>query len=158
MKRFIFSAAVLSLAAPALAQEEQTVELTAVPKVAMDAAMARAEGATFEKAVIDNDEGTETYELSGKMADGMMIEVDVLADGTIEEVEKQIEASALPAAVSTALDATVPNMQPSIIEESTRPDGTVVYEFEGKNAEGKEVDVEINADGSNPKVIDDMAG
>ena len=44
-----------------------------------------------------------------------------------------------------------------MVEESTRPDGLIVYEFEGTH-DGKDVDVEINADGSNFVMIDDTAG
>jgi hypothetical protein len=156
MNKLLITAAVLALATPALAQEENTIELTAVPKPAMDAAMANANGVTFDAAQIDDDEGTETYELSGKMASGMTLEIDVLADGTLEEIEEQIDVAALPAEVAAALEQNLPGFAPTYVEKSTRPDGAVVYEFEGTH-DGKEIDAEINADGSNFVMADDAA-
>lgn len=157
MKHITLAAALIGFAAPALAQEENVIAMDKAPKAAMDAAMAQAKGVTFDKVQIDNDEATETYEFSGKMANGMMVEVDVLADGTLEELEEQIDKSALPESVMATLTKNLPNFEPAFIEKSTRPNNLVVYEFEGKH-DGKEIDVEINADGSNYKMIDDLAG
>ena len=158
MNRTLIAMAVLALATPVMAQEENTLEMSAVPAAAMSAAQAlpQAAGVTFETAAMDDDEGTMTYELAGKMANGLMLEIDVLEDGTIEEIEEQIELSALPAAVKTTLDAELAGFAPTFVEKSTRPDGAVIYEFEGTH-EGKEIDAEINADGSNFTMADDAA-
>lgn len=157
MKYAAIIVSTLALAAPAMAQEETRVELSAVPAAAMQAAQKAAQGVTFETATMDNDEGTETYELGGKLSSGKAIEVDVLADGTIEEVEEEIDAAALPAEVKATLDKELAGFAPEMIEKSTRPEGKVVYEFEGK-MDGKDIDAEIDADGQNFKKNDDMAG
>lgn len=158
MKKLVIVAAALAFASPALGQEESEVSLEEVPAAALEAAQAKAEGVEFIKAQIDNDEGTETYELSGTAENGKAIEVDVLADGTIEEVEEEIDASELPQEVSAALEENLAGFQPSYIEKSTRDDGaTVVYEFEGEH-NGKEIDAEINEDGSNFSMNEDTAG
>jgi hypothetical protein len=158
MNRTLIALALISIAAPVVAQEENIIEMSAVPKAAMDAAMAvpQAKGVTFETAAMDDDEGTMTYELAGKMANGMMLEIDVLADGTIEEIEEQIDISALPAPVKATLDAELAGFAATFVEKSTRPDGAVIYEFEGKH-DGKEIDAEINVDGSNFTMADDAA-
>ena len=158
MRKYVIIAAALGLAAPALAQEENEISMDQVPQAAMEAAQAKAEGIEFTKAQMDDDEGTETYELSGTMENGMAIEVDVLADGTVEEVEEEIEMSEVPQEVTAALEQNLAGFQPSFIEKSTRDDGaTVVYEFEGQH-DGKEIDAEINADGSNFTMNEDTAG
>lgn len=157
MKHAVLIASALALATPALAQEETKVELSAVPAAAMEAAQKAAPGVTFETANIDNDEGTETYELTGKLASGKQVEVDVLADGTIEEVEEEIDAAAVPAEVQATLDKELAGFASTMIEKSTRPNGVVVYEFEGQH-DGKEIDAEINADGTGFTRNDDMAG
>ena len=41
-----------------------------------------------------------------------------------------------------------------MIEKSTRPDNTIVYEFEGER-DGQAFDAEINEDGSNYTMADD---
>lgn len=161
MQMFLITAAVLGLAAPAFAQEESQVGMDEVPQVAMDAAQAEADamGVSFENVQVDDDEGTMTYELSGPMESGMMVEIDVLEDGTVEEIEEEVEMSAVPQEVTATLEENLSGFQPDVVEKSTRPaeDGRVVYEFEGTH-EGGEVDVEINEDGSNYMMNEDAAG
>lgn len=157
MKHLLIAAAALALAAPAFAQEEQTMTMEQVPAAAMEAAKARAGSMEFTAVAMDDDEGTDTYELSGKMANGLNMEVDVLADGTIEEVEEQIEMGDVPAEVKATLDKELSGFTPTMAEKSTRTDDSVIYEFEGPH-DGKEIDVEINADGTNYKMNDDAAG
>jgi uncharacterized membrane protein YkoI len=157
MKHLVLAAAFIGLAVPALAQEENVVPMEQVPQAAKDAATSHANGVTFEQVQMDDDEGTETYEFSGKMANGMQLEVDVLADGTLEEIEEQINASEVPEPVMAALNQNLPGFAPEMAEKSTRPNDLVVYEFEGTH-DGKAIDVEINADGSNYVSNEDTAG
>ena len=156
MNKFLIAAVAAVAALPALAQttaEESSMKLEEVPAAVMTAANANANGTTFDKAQMDG----EVYELSGKMANGMMMEVDVMADGTIEEVEEQIEMSALPAEVSASLEKELAGFAPTMIEKSTRAEGVVIYEFEGSH-DGKEIDAEIAADGTGFAMNDDLAG
>ena len=154
MKKFLLATAAIGLALPAFAQvsgdaaEENVISMDEVPEAARTAAEENSMGVTFDKVQIDDDGGTETYEFSGAKEDGTMIEVDVLADGTVEEIEEQIDMEAVPQPVSATLDSEVPGLDPTFIEKSTRDDGaTIVYEFEGE-LEGQPVDVEIDEDGS----------
>jgi hypothetical protein len=161
MKALLLGAALSALASAALAQEETTMTLEEVPQAAMDAAMAQLEEAgitaTFDTVAMDDDEGTMTYELSGTHGGRHDVEVDVLEDGTFEELEREIAMDALPPEVTAALEQELPGLQPATIEESTRPDGAVIYEFEGTH-EGQEIDAEINADGSGFSLNADTAG
>ena len=84
-------------------------------------------------------------------------EVDVMEDGSIEEIEKQIAMEALPAPVMAALEAEMAGFTPDYIEESTRPEGVVVYEFEGTH-DGAAIDAEIAADGTGFMTNEDAAG
>ena len=161
MQKFVLSAAILGLAVPAFAQEEETMTMEEVPEAAMEAAEAEASamGVTLKEVAMDDDEGTMTYELSGQMENGMMFEVDVLEDGSVEEIEEEIDMSMVPEEVSATLQENLPGFEPEFAERSTRPmeDGLVVYEFEGTH-EGGPVDVEINEDGSNYMMNEDAAG
>lgn len=156
MTKFTFAsiaAATLAVSGAAVAQEEATVAMADVPPVVMEAAMANANGVTFDTVAMDDG----VYEFAGKMASGMGLEVDVREDGTIEEVEEQIDAAALPAEVAAALESNMAGFTPSYVEQSTREGGEIIYEFEG-TFDGKEIDAEINADGSNFVMNDDAAG
>ena len=163
MNKVLITSAAIALAWPALAQttgggDENAISMDEVPEAAMTAAQENAMGVEFESVQIDPDNETETYEFSGTKEDGMMLEVDVLADGTIEEIEEEIAMEALPQAVSATLDAEAAGLEPSFVEKSTRDDGaTIVYELEG-TLDGQEVDVEINEDGSGYVNNADMEG
>lgn len=160
-KKLLLAAGVLGLAVPAFAQEENQISMDEVPQAAMEAAQAEADamGVSFDSVQMDDDDGTMTFELSGQMTNGMTLEIDVLEDGTVEEIEEEIEMSALPQEVSAALEENLPGFQPDFVEKSTRPaeNGRVVYEFEGTH-EGSEIDAEINEDGSNYTMNEDAAG
>ena len=163
MKKFLITTAAIGLALPAFSQatgggDENVISMDEVPQAAMTAAQENSMGVEFDQVQIDPDNDTETYEFSGTMESGKSLEVDVLADGTVEEIEEEIDMEAVPQPVSATLDAEVPGMEPSFIEKSTRDDGaTVVYEFEG-TLDGQEVDVEVNEDGSGFVNNSDMAG
>lgn len=162
MKNLLLATAAIGLALPALAQtqanpDESTVPMDQVPQEVMTTAEENAGGVTFEQVSVENEDGTEIYEFAATK-EGMGYEVDVLADGTLEEIEEEIAMDALPEAVSSALEAELAGFEPEYIEKSTREDGsTVVFEFEGQH-EGQAIDAEINEDGSNFVMNEDMAG
>jgi hypothetical protein len=87
-----------------------------------------------------------------------MLEVDVLSNGTIEEVEEEIDLNAVPQPVRTMLQRFFSNLQPTKVEKSTRHNFSVWYEFEGKDQSGREVDIEISSDGQRIVIQDDQAG
>ena len=163
MKKFLLATAAATLAMPAFSQatgggDENAISMDEVPEAAMTAARENAMGVEFESVQIDPDDETETYEFSGAKEDGMMLEVDVLADGTVEEIEEEILMDAVPQPVSATLEAEAAGLEPTFVEKSTREDGaTIVYEFEGM-LDGQEVDIEINEDGSGFVNNSDMAG
>lgn len=154
MKALLLGAATLALSSAALAQEETTMTMEEVPAAVMDAAnAANTMGVTFDAVAMD--EGV--YEFSGTMESGMGYEVDVMEDGTVEELEEQIDAADLPEAVTAALETNLAGFTPDYVERSTRTDGAIVYEFEGTH-EGQAIDAEINEDGSNFMMNEDAAG
>jgi len=154
MNKFLIATAVLTFGTAATAQEETTMTMEEVPPTVMEAATAANNmGTEFESVAMDDG----VYEFAGTGSDGMDYEIDVMEDGSIEEVEKQIAMEALPAEVTTALEAEMAGFTPEYIEESTRPEGVVVYEFEGTH-EGQTIDAEINADGTGFMMNEDAAG
>lgn len=156
MKAILLATAALALSPAAFAQEadESAMTMEEVPAAVMEAATAaNTMGAEFTAVALDDG----VYEFAGTGSDGLGFEVDVMEDGTIEEIEKQITVDALPAEVSAALEAELAGFVPDYVEESTREGGAVVYEFEGTH-EGAAIDAEINADGTGFMMNDDMAG
>jgi len=157
--KFLASAAIvggLGLAAGfAHAADEQSMRLKRAPKDALAAAEAARPDVTFKKVDVEVEDGVTTYECSGETEDGREVEVDVAAEWSVLEIEEIIGAEDVPDAVMQVVDIQIPGFEPGEIERSVRPDGVVVYEFEGADADGVEVDLEVQADGESIVVLND---
>jgi hypothetical protein len=154
MNRLMIAASTLVLlASPVLA-----LELTQVPPHVLEVAKHYAPDAQWESAGTDFDTQTmwPEYEIAGKLPNGTAIEVDVTPEGNLHEVETVIEAAAVPEPVMKLIGVYLPGFTPTLIESSARPDNVTFYEFEG-TVNGREVDVEVNAAGTEIIIADDSA-
>ncbi len=147
MKRIVVAAmAACVMPAVALAGD---LKLEDVPAAVLAAAETAAEGRAIEAVSLDTEDGIEIYEFT---LDGM--EIDVRADGSIEEVETPVAIDDVPAPVLTALEQAKPGFVALEIERSERPDAGTFFEFDGEVG-GETFDIEISADGADVKVMDD---
>ena len=146
--------------------KESKVALDQVPKAVLGAVKAEFPKAEVEAAETGEDDGKKFFEVELKQ-DGRSIDVSCSADGTILEVEKEIAAEDLPEAVTKALTATYPGAKIEEAEEVTLFEDAddekeaddengddagdageeLVYEVEIVTADGKNVEVEVSADG-----------
>jgi uncharacterized membrane protein YkoI len=62
--------------------QDETVQLSAIPKVVTDAASATVKGFAATKASMEKEKGKTVYELEGK-ADGQEYEMKITADGKV---------------------------------------------------------------------------
>jgi hypothetical protein len=145
--------AVALLASPTFA-----MDLTQVPAHVLEVAKHYAPDAKWESAGTDFDTQlmAPEYEIKGMTKDGKAIEVDVSADGAIHEIETTIAAGDVPAALTKLLGTYLPGFAPTKVELSARPDNVNFYEFEGMVG-GREIDVEVNAAGTEIIIADDAA-
>lgn len=154
MTRLMLAAsAVALLASPALA-----LELSEVPPHVLEVATHYAPEATWESAATDFDTQAmwPEYEIAGKLPNGMAIEVDVTPEGDLHEIETAIEAGAVPEPVMKLIGVYLPGFTPTLIESSARPNNVTFYEFEG-TVNGREVDIEVDAAGTQIVIADDSA-
>lgn len=154
MTRVAITAAALSLfVSPALA-----LDLSEVPATILEVASHYAPDAKWDSAGTDFDTQlmAAEYEIAGKGADGAAIEVDVSPEGALHEIETEINADAVPAEVMALVERYLPGFAPSLIEHSARPNNVSFYEFEGM-VDGREVDIEVNAAGTEIIIADDAA-
>ncbi len=126
-----------------------------LPPGVISTARQAAQGGTIDDAQIDFDDIVPVYELGATDLDGNEIEVDVLSDGTLEEIEVVLSRKAvrdIPSEVTDLLNRAFPGFEISLTEKSIRPAGNGMlrnfYEFDGTTAEGIEQDVEINERGT----------
>ena len=69
-------------------------------------------------------------------------------NGEVQEIEIEFHVDMVPGAVIKAIQRKIPGFQPTYIEASHSPSMKVVrYEFAG-TLDGKEIDIEVSADGS----------
>jgi len=127
--------------------EEVSERLLKVAKEAMP-------GTEWTHAEINYDLGKHeslvVHEITGKK-DGKEVEVDVRADGSVEEIEEVIDFKDVPKPVKDLLDSEFPDFKTQKAEKSTRPyrNGmkAIWYEMKGTTKQGATIDVEITDDG-----------
>src|SRR5262245_61274790 len=104
------AAALLFLAAAALADDKKPEKITAdkLPKKVMDAVKARFPGAEITSAEKETEAGKVVYDIELKHK-GRKYEMDIQEDGTVIEVEKQVDAKDLPEDVGKAIKAKFPD-------------------------------------------------
>ncbi len=139
----------------ATAQDELVFPLEEAPADALAAAQAAAPDVTFEAADVEIEDGVVTLEFVGAREDGQVVEVDVASGWVVLEVEEVIPFEDVPEAVRETLAIAMgEDFAPSSVERSNRDDA-VVFEFEGVDADGRAIDIEIQSDGESVVVLDD---
>ena len=139
--------------APVAGSED--IDLSEVPAPILHAAMvafnAYEGGAEVTGASLDFDEIQAVYEVTGKTANGRIVEADVLPNGSVVELEVEIAAVGVPPHVMDALESFFPQFElassPAAVEKSIRPSTNglpeIWYEFSGSGG----FDVEVRSDG-----------
>jgi uncharacterized membrane protein YkoI len=137
------------LALVVLAQDEK-VEADKLPQKVKDALKARFPGATITTASKATENGEVIYDIE-MTKNGRKHEMDCKEDGTLVDVENQIEAKDLPAAVTNAVKAKYPNstikevMEVLVVKDKkeTRDHFEVIID----TADKKEVELAVALDG-----------
>ncbi len=150
-----FSLFLSAFGVAASAQDELVFPLEEAPAAALKVAQAAAPDVTFETVDVEVEDGIVTLEFAGLRADGQLVEVDVAMGWSVLEVEEVISIDDVPANVRETLAIAMgDDFAPTLAERSKRGD-ILVYEFEGVDAEGRIIDVEIQSDGESVVVLDD---
>ena len=106
---------------------------------------------TVSEAEYETRDGREYYDVGGTLTDGSEVELDMTkVDGawTVVEIQRDIDADALPAPVAAELASALPDWSATRIIESEQAgsdqgDGTVIYEFFGQDTNGAPIKHEI---------------
>ena len=150
----LFVAASAFAASAAIGAGETIINIEDVPANVLETAIQTAPGSEFYRVSTETENGVLVYEFEATSFDGKHIEVDVLADGTLDEVEMEMSLDELPTEVTQGLFAQYPGFTPSYIEASIRSDWSTVYEIEGVSASGERLAVDINESGDIISVSD----
>jgi hypothetical protein len=131
-----------------------------VPESVMHSVNARFPGASVSSVEKEKEHGVFVYDLELKH-EGRKYEMDVTDDGTVQQIEKEVALSNVPASVTSAVHAKYPNatikevMEVNTVKGKTeKPDH---YEVVVVNA-GKQEEVVVALDGSTVKDEDEDEG
>ena len=133
--------ALMMTASPAMAGKEVAME--EVPTAARETATNTAPGLDVDRIEVEEESGRLVYEFEGRGPGGERIEVDVYADGELEEVEMETAEASLPADVLAAIEKKFDAFRITYAETSVRSNGRFVYEIEGVTAEGDEIAIDV---------------
>jgi uncharacterized membrane protein YkoI len=136
----------------------EKVPLDQVPKAVMDAVKARFPGAKISSVEKEKEDGKVVYDIELKH-EGRKYEMDILEDGTVLEIEKEIAAKDLPGVVSKALQAAHPKATVKEVMEVYKVKGKEEkldhYEVTLETADRKELEVTVSLDGKVGKAAGD---
>jgi uncharacterized membrane protein YkoI len=146
--------AAAAVTARAAADEPKKLAPADVPQKVMDAVKARLPGVQVTSVEKETEDGNVVYDLELKH-EGRKYEMDVKEDGTIMEIEKEVKAKDVPAAVTKAVTAKYPKatvkevMEVNLVKgKQETPDH---YEVTLATADGKESEVTVSLDGKTVK-------
>ncbi len=134
--RSILPLVLVALVAPSQG-DEQKIPLGDVPKAVLDAVKAKFPHAELKGATKEKEDDEMVYEIS-IVDQGKKIDVSVDDEGEIESTETEIAISALPKAVTKAIDAKYP--------KATIQKAELIIEFEDGKEDEKTYEVVIVTD------------
>lgn len=140
---------VLDTLATANAKEED-VPLDQAPKAVLDAVKAKFPGAKLTEASKEIKDGKTTYEIALEHK-RQEYTVSVTAEGTINEVEREMKIKDLPQAVTAAIKKKYPKAELEEAEEVTASDKTT-YEVVIETSAKKDIKVTVDSAG---KIIEE---
>jgi uncharacterized membrane protein YkoI len=136
----------LTLIIAAVRADEEKIGLDKVPRPVLDAVKAKFPEAKLSGAAKETEGGKTIFEVAFTFK-GHKYEVECNPDGTFVAIDKQIEATDLPAAVAKALKEKYPHAKYKVIEEVTKNDKIAEYEVELTTSDNKSVEVVFDPSG-----------
>ncbi|MEO6911627.1 MAG: hypothetical protein ABI158_11970 [Edaphobacter sp.] len=122
----LLTTSVLALTVCAVAQEKK-IDRSALPPAVEKTVQAQSQGATIKGFSTDREHGKKVYEAE-MMVNGHSKDIEIAADGTLNEVEEEVAFNSLPANVQTALTAKAAGSKITKVESLKKKDKLVAYE------------------------------
>ncbi len=114
---------------------EKKIERSALPPAVEKTLAANLEGATIKGFSTEREHGVQLYEAE-TILNGHTRDMEIQADGTLNEIEEEVGFDTLPAGVQTALTARARGSKITKVESLTKQGKLVAYEaatFDGSN-------------------------
>jgi uncharacterized membrane protein YkoI len=134
--------------------EDRKIEPDKLPAKVLEAIKGRFPGAEITSAEKETEDGAVVYDIELKHK-GRKYEMDIKEDGTVIEIEKQVDAKDVPAAVTKALEAKYPKATIEEVMEVNKVKGKeetpIHYEVTLVTADKKKMEVTVSLDGKSVK-------
>jgi len=145
MHRHVSMLALILLVAGTAAAQERKITRADLPAAVERTVAAQSQGATIRGFAEEKEKGQTFYEVELTVA-GHTKDVLIDASGAVVEVEEQVEVSALPAPVRTALLARAGAGKIETVESLTKRGTLVAYEAH-LVTNGKRSEIQVGPDG-----------
>jgi hypothetical protein len=140
----IFAASALLFAGSALAQEKK-IKRSDLPPAVEKTVAAQSAGAVIHGFSTEQDNGQTLYEAE-MTVNGHTKDISMTADGTVVEVEEQVDMNSLSPEVKEGLQAKAGKGKITKVESLTKKDKLVAYEAQVVTG-GKKSEVQVGPDG-----------
>jgi hypothetical protein len=144
----------LLAAVPGADDKDKSISLDQAPKAVQEAIKARFPGAQVTSIEKESEDGKVVYDVELKHK-GRKYEMNILENGTVIEIEKEIPAKDLPEAVTRGIEAKYPKATikeaMEIYKVKGRDEKLDEYEVTLETAEKKTVEVKVSLDGKTVK-------
>lgn len=127
------------------AKDEKPMTIADVPAPARATIEKLTAGGTIEKLDMEKDNGKVIYDVEA-MVEGLHVEYDVAADGSVISAEKAVAFASLPEVVKFSATKFFGSAE-GLTAMREEAEGKVFYEVSGKKTTGKEREIKLNEAG-----------
>jgi len=145
MKRYTHFALLIAVGTLTAAAQDKKISETSLPAAVKKTVKEQSKGATIKGYLTEVEHGKRVYEVE-MTVDGHTRDLEIAADGTLNEIEEEVAFDSLPAAVQAALTKKAAGAKITKVESLTKHDKLVAYEAATLKA-GKKAEIQVGPDG-----------
>ena len=145
MNRYTSLATAFLLCTLGASAQEKKIQESNLPPAVQKTVKEQSNGATIKGFSTDREHGKTIYEAE-MMVDGHSKDIEIAADGTLNEIEEEVAFASLPARVQAALTAKAGAAKITKVESLTKQNKLVAYEAATLNGT-KKGEIQVSPDG-----------
>lgn len=145
MKRYVSVTAICLASTLCAGAQEKKIDASRLPPAVQKAVREQARGATIKGYSTEREHGKIVYEAE-MMVDGHSKDIQLAADGSLNEIEEEVSLSSLPANVQAALKAKAGEAKIMKVEALTKHEKLVAYEAATLRG-SKKGEIQVGPDG-----------
>ena len=127
MTRYLSVSAVLLLSTLGVSAQEKKIDQSTLPPAVQKTVQEQSKGATIKGFSTEREHGKTVYEAE-MTVDGHSKDIQIAADGMLNEIEEEVVFSSLPSNVQSALTAKAGGAKITKVESLTKHNKLVAYE------------------------------